>query len=331
MSLSGLYTCFESKFRGSTPHHPMLFLATWILQILLVLLTVAFFTLFERKVIALTHLRLGPNKTSFLGLLQPLLDAFKLLSKQSLISLRSNKYVYSAAPQLSLFLSLSFWLLIPSFSFVLSNSLSILSFLLIGSAIVFANLLAGWGSNSKYTFIGSLRSVAQSISYESVFTTLVILLTIYSCSYSFSAIYQSSSILILTLLPLWVFSTLAETHRAPFDFSERESELVSGYNTEYSGANFAFVFLGEYCSLLFSSGIIYYLFFSPSFSLLTPNNPFLFSVGTLFVSFFFILIRVTYCRFRYDYLIILAWKSLLPVTLSLLLVLLCIISLGILM
>ncbi len=277
----------------------------------------AFFTLFERKVIALTHLRVGPNKVTFLGLLQPLLDAFKLLSKQSLISLRSNKYVYSLAPQLSLFLSLSFWLLIPSFSYLLSNSLSFLSFLFIGSAMVFASLLAGWSSNSKYTFIGSLRSVAQSISYESVFTTLAILVCIYSCSYSISSVYKSSSILILTLLPLWVFSTLAETHRAPFDFAERESELVSGYNTEYSGANFAFVFLGEYSALLFSSSVIYFIFLSPTSY---ANHPFLFSLGTLLVSFLFILIRVTYCRFRYDFLISLAWKSLLPVSLSLLLI-----------
>ena len=142
-ALSGLQVCFESKLRGSIPHRPMLFCLSWLLQILLVLLTVAFFTLFERKVMALTHLRLGPNKVSLIGLIQPLLDAFKLLRKQSLISLRTNKYVYSIAPQLSLFLSLSFWLLIPSYSYLFTNSLSLLSFLFIGSAIVFANLLAG--------------------------------------------------------------------------------------------------------------------------------------------------------------------------------------------
>jgi len=318
---SGLRLYFENKVRGSIPQHPVrvLFILSWVLQVLLVLLTVAFFTLFERKVIALTHERNGPNKTIFGGLLQPLLDAFKLLSKQNLTSIAANKLVYSSAPQLSLFLSVSFWLLLPAYSFLLANSFSLLVFILVGTLMVFANLIAGWRSNSKYTFIGSLRSVAQSISYESVFTTLVITLIVGSSSYNFLSCSLSFSYLILFLLPVWAFSVLAETHRAPFDFSERESELVSGYNTEYSGAYFAFVFLGEYCALLFSSSLIYYLFFSLPSILASSAAPLTFRLVTLLLSFFIILVRVSFCRFRYDLLMNLAWKSLLPLSLCFLL------------
>ena len=296
----------------------LLFLIIWLIHILLVLLTVAFFTLFERKVIALVHLRTGPNKISLVGLIQPLLDAFKLLSKQPLQSLASNKLVYSSAPHLSLFVSLTFWALLPSYSFFLANSFALLIFILLGTVMVFANLIAGWSSNSKYTFIGSLRSVAQSISYESVFTTLVITLMVRISSYGLMSCSFSSGYLIFILLPVWVFSALAETHRAPFDFSERESELVSGYNTEYSGAYFAFVFLGEYSALLFSCSIIYYIFFTiPAF--FAPTTPLIYSFITLLLSFFIILVRVTFCRFRYDLLISLAWKSLLPLSLCFLL------------
>lgn len=315
---SGLVLCFESRHWGSTPQHPMLLISlSWFIHILLVLLTVAFFTLFERKVIGLVHLRLGPNKVSFLGILQPLLDAFKLLSKQSLTSIRANKVAYTSSPQLSLFISLLFWILLPFYSFTFSNSYSLLVFSLLGSCIVFTNLLAGWSSNSKYTLIGALRSVAQSVSYEAVLTTLVILFLVLSLTYNINSITSSLSFFVLLFLPLWIFCTLAETHRAPFDFSESESELVSGYNTEYSGALFAFVFLGEYSSLLFSCGLIYFLFFSLP---LITFNPLLISFFVILISILFILIRVTYCRYRYDYLISLAWKSLLPVTLSLLII-----------
>ncbi len=313
--MSGLVFCFESKIKGSIPYFPVLIhLLTWTINVLLILLTVAFFTLFERKVIGLIHLRVGPNKVSFWGLFQPLLDAFKLLSKQNLISTASNKTIYTFSPSLSLILSISFWLLIPSFSLFIANSYSILGFIFIGSLMVFSNLLAGWSSNSKYTFIGSLRSVAQSVSYEAVLTTLVIVVLVLRTRYSILSASLSLTFLSFLLLPLWLFSTLAETHRAPFDFAESERELVRGYNTEYGAANFAFVFLAEYSALLFSCRIIYYLFFSSCL------NPFLFSLGTLFTSFIFIIIRVSYPRFRYDFLIILAWKSLLPITLCLLLI-----------
>lgn len=139
---------------------------------------------------------------------------------------------------------------------------SLVIFFCVGSIIVFSVLMAGWSSNSKYSLIGSLRSVAQSISYESVFSTLIVLVIIFLISFSIRSGVSLSSPLILFLLPVWVICTLAETHRAPFDFSESESELVSGFNTEYSGAYFAFIFLSEYTVLLYSCILISFLFFS---------------------------------------------------------------------
>lgn len=280
----------------------------WLIHCILILLSVAFFTLFERKVIGLFHNRLGPNKVSFVGLLQPLLDAFKLLSKQSIVPLRANKFTYNASPHLALILSLFVWITMPSIYFIMSINYSLVMFFCVGSIMVFSVLLAGWSSNSKYSLIGRLRSVAQSISYESVFSTLLVLVLVLLCSFSIRRSLSLSSILLLPLLPFWIICTLAETHRAPFDFRESESELVSGFNTEYSGAYFAFIFLSEYIVLLYSCILITFLFFS----FMLPFSVFFYVIITLALSFVFIWIRVTYCRFRYDILIITSWKVLLP-------------------
>lgn len=285
----------------------------WLLHCLLLLLSVAFFTLFERKVIGLFHNRLGPNKVSFIGLLQPLLDAFKLLSKQSLTPLRSNKFTYNAAPHMALILALFVWLTIPTLYVILSMNYSLVMFFCVSSVIVFSVLLAGWSSNSKYSLIGSLRSVAQSISYEAVFRTLIVLVTVLMLSFSIRSSFVVSSLAFMPLLPLWVICTLAETHRAPFDFRESESELVSGFNTEYSGAYFAFIFLSEYAVLLYSCILISMLFFS----WLVPTTIFFFVVLTLIFRFIFVWIRITFCRFRYDMLIMTSWKVLLPLVLML--------------
>ena len=286
----------------------MLSIVCWLVHCVLLLLTVAFFTLFERKVIGLFHNRLGPNKVSFVGLVQPLLDAFKLLSKQSIVPLRSNKFTYNFAPQSSLILSLLIWLTIPRLYFMFSINYSLVVFFCVGSVIVFSVLLAGWSSNSKYSLIGSLRSVAQSISYESVFSTLVVLISLLLLSFSIRRSFMISSLVFFPLLPFWLICTLAETHRAPFDFRESESELVSGFNTEYSGAYFAFIFLSEYTVLLYSCILITFLFFS----WLLPLTVFAVVILTLLFRFLFIWIRITFCRFRYDILIIFSWKILLP-------------------
>lgn len=285
---------------------------SWLIHCLLILLSVAFFTLFERKVIGLFHLRIGPNKVSFVGLVQPLLDAFKLLSKQDIYPLRRNKLTYSVSPILALFLGLFMWIVIPLRFLSFSINFSILIFFLIGSAIVFPVLLSGWSSNSKYSLVGSLRSVAQSVSYESVFRTLVVLVRVLIFSFSIQSLLRASSPLLLFFFPVWFICSLAETHRAPFDFSEAESELVSGFNTEYSGAFFAFIFLSEYAVLLFSSMFMSYLFLGWA---LPGSSLYTLLLFTLVVSFLFIWVRITFCRFRYDFLMLIAWKLLLPVTL----------------
>ena len=290
---------------------------TWLVHCLLLILSVAFYTLFERKVIGLFHLRVGPNKVSFIGLVQPLLDAFKLLRKQNLTPIRANGFVYGLSPIISLFLALFVWITLPNYYVLLSINYSLVLFFCLGSIIVFAVLIAGWSSNSKYRLIGSLRSIAQSISYESVFRTLIVMLIILIRSYSIRSLFTQSSLLFIIFLPIWVICTLAETHRAPFDFAESESELVSGFNTEYSGAYFAFCFLSEYAILLYSCFLLTYIFFI----WLLPFNLVLMFAISMFFSFIFIWIRITYCRFRYDMLIMISWKVLLPLTLCLFLIL----------
>ena len=290
----------------------MLFIS-WLVQCLLILASVAFYTLFERKVIGLFHLRVGPNKVSIVGLVQPLLDGLKLFTKQNLVPLRANKYVYVLAPQIGLFLAFFVWLTLPNLYLIVSINYRIVLFFCVGSVIVFSVLLSGWASNSKYRLIGSLRSVAQSISYESVFRTLIVILMILILSYSIRSLFSHSSVLFLVFLPVWLICTLAEGHRAPFDFSESESELVSGFNTEYSGANFAFCFLAEYAILLYSCFLITYIFFI----WLLPVSMVLITLIAAFFSFLFAWIRITFCRFRYDILIIISWKILLPAVLCL--------------
>ena len=290
----------------------------WLIHCIFIALTVAFFTLFERKTIGLFHNRLGPNKVSLSGLLQPLLDAFKLLTKQSLTPLQANKFAYGLAPLSSLFFCLFIWLTIPSFYYLISCNYSLVIFFCIGSLIVFSVLLAGWSSNSKYRLIGSLRSVAQSISYESVFRTIIVLVIFLFITFSIRSFYFQSSPLLLFIFPLWFICTLAETHRAPFDFRESESELVSGFNTEYSGAYFAFIFLSEYGVLLYSCLLISFLFFS----FFLPFNTLLYVIIALLISFLITWVRITFCRFRYDILIITSWKVLLPF--SLLIFILCV-------
>lgn len=258
----------------------------------------------------LFHIRLGPNKVSFIGLVQPLLDAFKLLSKQSITPFHSNKILYNLSPMFALIISLFVW----AFSFTIfsfsSGCMSFLLFFCVGSFMIFSVLMAGWSSNSKYSLIGSLRSVAQSISYESVFTTLLVLVLFLVSSFSIKSFYSQSSLFYLLFLPVWFICSLAETHRAPFDFSESESELVSGFNTEYSGCYFAFIFLSEYSMLLFSSILIVWLFFG----YITYFSYFILISLSLFVTFLFIWVRITFCRFRYDKLMMMSWKILLPLS-----------------
>nr|UBX38546.1 NADH dehydrogenase subunit 1 [Brachionus fernandoi] len=288
----------------------------WLLHCLLLLLSVAFFTLFERKVMGLFHNRLGPNKVSFIGLLQPLLDAFKLLSKQSLTPLRSNKFTYNAAPHTALILALFVWLTMPTLYVMLSMNYSLIMFFCISSVMVFSVLLAGWSSNSKYSLIGSLRSVAQSISYEAVFSTLIVLVTVLLLSFSVRSSFVMSSLLYIPLLPLWIICTLAETPHALIGFEgiriwvmlSIKCMLLSRRVGVYPFGLVFILSLGGKTQL----NTLFFLF-----SWLIPTTIFFYVVLTLLFSFLFIWIRITFCRFRYDMLMMTSWKVLLPLVLML--------------
>jgi len=301
--------------------------------VLPVLIAVAYFTLAERKIMGSIQRRKGPNVIGFLGLLQPLADGLKLLVKETIIPSNSNLFLFILAPILAFSLSLLNWAVIPfSESCVLSDlNVGILYLLSISSLNVYSIILAGWSSNSKYSFLGAVRSTSQMISYE--VSIGFILLNVVLCSNSFNltniVLSQNKCWFFLPLLPMFLIfcvSMLAETNRHPFDLPEAEAELVSGYNVEYSAMTFALFFLGEYGNMLFMSTLLSILFFggwlpSPIFSDLflnyIPNMPsFFFSFKILFGVFLFIIARAALPRYRYDQLMDLGWKCFLPLSVS---------------
>nr|YP_010286578.1 NADH dehydrogenase subunit 1 [Chlorophanus auripes]UKT60168.1 NADH dehydrogenase subunit 1 [Chlorophanus auripes] len=289
-----------------------------LVMIISLLISVAFLTLLERKVLGYIQIRKGPNKVGFIGLLQPFSDAIKLFTKEQTIPFMSNFNLYYFSPVMNLFLALLLWLSMPFYTMNFSFSLSLLFFLSVSSLSVYTIMLAGWSSNSNYAMLGSMRSVAQTISYE--VSLVLILLSFLFLILGFDIMdlskFQEYIWFIFLTLPLslmWVVSSLAETNRTPFDFAEGESELVSGFNVEYSSGGFAMIFLAEYsnilfmsmlCSMLFLGGDLYSLFFFMKLS---------------FMAFFWLWVRGTLPRYRYDKLMGLAWKSFLPVSLNFLL------------
>lgn len=283
-----------------------------ILVIIIIILSVAFLTLFERKIIALFHYRKGPNKIRLIGILQPISDALKLFSKEFFFSKKSNLIYYILSPILILILRLILWLIYPFKSNLLIfkfNSLFILSIIRIG---VYGLIISGWSSNSSFSIIGSIRSIAQSISYEIIFSIiiLIILSIINSFNLNILIIYNKNLFnLFLYFIPLsfLLISLLAEINRTPFDLSEGESELVSGFNIEYARGNFILIFLAEYSSLIFI------IFLITLFILNKLNLIFYFII--IFLIYFITWIRITYPRIRYDKLIFLCWFFILPFTL----------------
>nr|QIV24730.1 NADH dehydrogenase subunit 1 [Howea angulata] len=286
-----------------------------LILIVFVLIGVAFLTLLERKVLGYIQIRKGPNKVGLLGLIQPFSDAIKLMSKEQTFPFMSNFNLYYFSPIMNLFLALFLWLCMPFFSFNLSFNLSILFFLSVSSLSVYTIMLAGWSSNSNYSLLGSLRSVAQTISYEVSLALIFLsfLFLISSVSLLDMMIYQNNIWFIFLLLPLsfmWIVSSLAETNRTPFDFAEGESELVSGFNVEYSSGGFVLIFMAEYSNILFMSMMCCLLFLGGNlFS-------FIFFLKLVFMSFIWVWVRGTLPRFRYDKLMYLAWKSYLPIALN---------------
>nr|UFR82993.1 NADH dehydrogenase subunit 1 [Xylotrupes beckeri intermedius] len=292
----------------------LLFIISLVL-VVCVLVGVAFLTLMERKVLGYIQIRKGPNKVGFIGILQPFSDAIKLFTKEQTYPLMSNFYMYYMAPVFNLFLSLLLWLCMPFLTFMFNFNLGILYFLCCSSLGVYTIMVAGWSSNSNYALLGGLRSVAQTISYE-VSLALILLSFLYlimSLNIFDFMMYQEYTWLIFLCLPLgmmWLVSSLAETNRTPFDFAEGESELVSGFNVEYSSGGFALIFLAEYSSILFMSMMCVMLFLGGDvFS-------FMFFIKLVFMSFVWVWVRGTLPRYRYDKLMYLCWKSFLPVALN---------------
>nr|QWB85780.1 NADH dehydrogenase subunit 1 [Phlyctenosis sp. N135] len=287
--------------------------------VIFVLVGVAFLTLLERKVLGYIQIRKGPNKVGFTGLVQPFSDAIKLFTKEQTYPFMSNFNLYYFSPVFNLFLALFLWMCIPFFSVNFSFNLSFLYFLSVSSLGVYTLMLAGWSSNSNYSLLGSLRSVAQTISYEVSLALILLsfLFLILSLNIIDMSSYQEMVWFIFLLFPLslmWLVSSLAETNRTPFDFAEGESELVSGFNVEYSSGGFAMIFLAEYASILFMSTLCCFLFLGADATSFT----FFFKIAG--VSFFWVWARGTLPRFRYDKLMYLAWKSYLPVSLNFLLI-----------
>jgi NADH-quinone oxidoreductase subunit H len=341
-----------------TPHFQLIFktILVDVIKIVTLLISIAYYTLAERKIMASVQRRKGPNVVGIYGLLQPLADGLKLLSKELLVPTAANSQIFLFAPLVILALSLLSWIVISmgvhsdvilrkSFDSTLSNlflimsseilqlwssvaniNYSILFLLAISSLNVYGIIIAGWASNSKYAFLGALRSAAQMISYEVSIGLVILPVILLAGSINFTKIifaqYQTIWF-VVPLLPcaiIFFISMLAETNRTPFDLTEAEAELVAGYNTEYSSIVFAMFFLAEYSNMILMSTIFTALFLG---GWLAPLHIFsilpafvIFSLKIVIICFLFVIVRATFPRYRYDQLMNIGWKIFLPISLS---------------
>nr|QUO98686.1 NADH dehydrogenase subunit 1 [Hyphessobrycon amandae] len=290
-----------------------------------VLLAVAFLTLIERKVLGYMQLRKGPNVVGPYGLLQPIADGIKLFIKEPIRPSTSSPFMFLAAPVMALTLAMTLWAPMPIPHPVVDLNLGILFILALSSLAVYTILGSGWASNSKYALIGALRAVAQTISYEVSLGLILLSIVIFTGGFTLQ-MFNTTQETIWLLFPawplaaMWYVSTLAETNRAPFDLTEGESELVSGFNVEYAGGPFALFFLAEYANILLMNTLSTILFLG---ALHMPSLPELTSINlmtkTAILSTLFLWVRASYPRFRYDQLMHLIWKNFLPVTLAIVL------------
>jgi len=291
------------------------------------LISVAYFTLAERKILGAIQRRRGPNVVGIFGLLQPLSDGFKLLVKETVLPSNSNKLIFIFSPILTFVVSLLGWVVIPydKYSFLAELNIGLIYLLAVSSLGVYGIIMSGWSSNSKYAFLGSLRSTAQMVSYEVSLGFIIIVIVFCVGSFNLNEIIESQKYVwfVVPFFPLFLIffiSGLAETNRHPFDLPEAEAELVSGYNVEYSAMGFALFSLGEYANMLLMSSLNVILFFGgwlPPFSVLgfLPGS-FWFGLKICLFVILFVWMRAALPRYRYDQLMNLGWKVFLPLSLS---------------
>lgn len=299
------------------------------------LISVAYFTLAERKVMGAIHRRRGPNVVGVYGLLQPLADGFKLFVKETIIPSTANQMLFIFSPMITFIISLMGWAVIPfsKYSVLSELNLGLLYILAISSLGVYGIIMSGWSSNSKYAFLGALRSAAQMVSYEVSIGFVIACIIVCVGSFNIQSIIeaQNSCWFIIPFFPLFLIffiSGLAETNRHPFDLPEAEAELVSGYNVEYSAMGFALFSLGEYSNMLLMSSLTIVLFLggwsSPIYFLNFIPGSFWFSLKVCVFVILFIWIRAALPRYRYDQLMSLGWKCFLPLSISYFAVTFCI-------
>ena len=296
-----------------------------IITLVPLLITIAFFTLAERKIMASIQRRKGPNITGYFGLLQPFADGFKLIIKEIILPYKINKIFFVFAPIYVLFLSFINWVFLPFsiHSIFIDNTYSLLLLLIISSLNVYGIFLAGWSSNSKYALLGSIRAIAQMISYEIGLVLSILPIALISNSYNLIIIVNKQShiwniFLFIPIAIIFSITILAETNRAPFDLAEAEAELVAGYNIEYASIIFVSFFLAEYSNILIMSYVFSLLFLGGwSSNLSIFLSPLIFSIKVVIISFLFIFIRSNLPRYRFDQLMYIGWKVIIPMSFGL--------------
>nr|YP_010568148.1 NADH dehydrogenase subunit 1 [Dryophiops rubescens]UZC57542.1 NADH dehydrogenase subunit 1 [Dryophiops rubescens] len=291
-----------------------------LLYILSILIAVAFLTLLERKILGYMQHRKGPNLVGPMGLLQPIADGLKLITKEATKPTLSSPILFTMSPIMALTLAITSWAPMPMPSTLTNMNLGLLFIMAMSGMFTYAILWSGWSSNSKYPLIGAMRAVAQIISYEVTLGLIIISMASLSGGYSLTLFTETQEHVWL-LLPswplamMWFTSTLAETNRSPFDLTEGESELVSGFNVEFSAGPFALLFLAEYTNILLMNTLSTIMFINPG-----TMSPHLFTTNlmtkTMMLTILFLWTRASYPRFRYDQLMHLLWKQYLPLTLT---------------